>query len=169
MKVHNDQSMTVSKSEKDDQKSRSIYVNYMQLMVDAARDKNLWDELFSSNERRVYYLNEKVGMSIPDGVAVNFNNGSVHVPQLYMKDKEGMIRVSEGSTIFKIIEKLNKGENVSQMMEIKESSEIGMAIQEKLKENNIVLNMTFFDPSRDTTLFVLKYDEKEIVLTTCVV
>jgi len=167
MKVHNDQSMSISTTEKGEQKSRSIYVNYMQLMVDAARDKNLWDELFSSNERRIYYLNEKVGMAIPAGITVHFDIGSVHVPQLFMKDQDGIIRVSEGAELFKVIEKLNNGEDITQMMAIKESSEIGMTVHEKLEESDTVLSMTFFDPSRDTTLFVLEYDDKEIILTTC--
>jgi len=168
MKVHDTHSITVSKPEGLDQKIRNIFVNYLQLMVDAARDQNLWDELFSSNERRIYYLNEKVGMTIPDDVTVVFDTESFHVPQLYIKDKDGIIWISEGSEPFKVIEKLHNGEEVTQMMEITEPTKINMTIHEKFKERNIVLNMTFFDPSRDTTLFSLKYDDKEIVLTTCI-
>jgi len=167
MEVH-DHLFTVSKPEGVDEKIRNIYINYVQLMLDASRDKKLWDELFSSNERRLYYLNNKVGMTIPAGVHVIFDTDSLHPPKIHIKDKDGQIFISEGSEPFKVIEKLNNGEEIQDKMKVTSPEEIDMTIHEGFKESEVVLHMSFMDPSRDMTLFVLKYSDQEVVLSTCV-
>lgn len=160
--------LTVKKSSGIDEEIRTIYVNYMQLMLDAAKDDTLREELFTSNEKRLYYLNEKVGMTIPDGVTVILGTGDIHVPKIYIKDKNEQIWIDEGSSPFKIIEQLKNGKTVTHKMNITKPEEIDMEIHEKLKESEVVLQLPFLDPAKDLTLFELKYEDKEIVLTTCV-
>jgi hypothetical protein len=160
--------LTVSKPKGIDKKIRSIYVNYMQLMLDAAKDEALKNELFSSNERRLYYLNEKVGMTVPAGVKVMLQTAGLNQPKVYVKDDQGQVWVDEGSEPLKIIDRLNKGETVTDLMAITKPEEVDMDIHDSFSSSNVVLRLPFLDPSKDLTLFELKFDDKEIVLTTCI-
>ena len=160
--------LTVSKPKGIDEEIRSIYVNYMQLMLDAANDSTLREELFNSNERRLYYLNEKVGMTIPEGVEVMLQTSGLNQPKVYIKDDQEQIWIDEGSEPLKIVERLNNGETVTDLMTITTPEEVDMTIHEAFNKSNIVLKLPFLDPNKDLTLFELKYDDREIVLSTCI-
>ena len=106
-------------------------------------------------------------MKIPDGVHVIFQTGHLHSPKIYVKDDEGQYWIREGSAPFSIVEKLSNGEAVTDTMWVAKAEEIDLVIHEAFKDTKIVLRLPFLDPSKDLTLFELKYDDKEIVLSTC--
>ena len=160
--------LTVKRPKGIDEKIRSIYVNYMQLMLDAANNETLKNELFSSNERRLYYLNEKVGMTIPEGVHVLLQTSGLHQPRIYIQDDKDQIWIDEGSEPLKIVERLNNGETVTDLMAVTTPEEVDMDIHEAFSSSNVVLKLPFLDPTKDLTLFELKYDDREIVLSTCI-
>jgi hypothetical protein len=159
--------VTVTKPKGVDEKIRSIYVNYMKLMLEAATDEALKQELFTSNEKRLYYLNNEVGMVIPDGVQVVLQTGDLHSPQIFVKNDEGAFFIEEGSAPFSITEKLKDGEVVTDTMTVTTAEEIDLTIHEAFADSKVVLKMPFLDPATDLTLFELKFDDKEIVLSTC--
>lgn len=159
--------LTVKKPKGIDEKIRKIYVNYMKLMLEAATNEDLKEELFTSNKKRLHYLNNEVGMKIPDGVHVIFQTGDLHSPKIYVKGEEGEFWIREGSAPFSIVEKLSNGETVTDTMWVAKAEEIDLGIHESFKEAKIVLKLPFLDPTKDLTLFELKFDDKEIVLSTC--
>ena len=59
--------MVASESKAIDEKIKSISVNYLQLMLDCAKDETLREKFLKSPGP---YLNERVGMKIPESVKV---------------------------------------------------------------------------------------------------
>ncbi len=159
--------IVVKKSKEIDEQIRSIYVNYMQLMLESAKDEKLKKELFSDNKKRVEYLNKQVGMTIPNGVHVMFRLKGLHYPKIHIKDKDGQIWIDESDT-FKILEKLSTGEEVKTSMKITTPEELDVDLHQQFKSNDIILQLPWVDPSVDHVLFELKYEGGEIVFTTCI-
>jgi len=160
--------LTVSRSEAIDEKLTSIYINYMQMMLDAAKDAKFREELFSSNEKRVEYLNNKVGMTMPKNVHVVFVTKGLKTVKVYVKNKEGNFFIEEGARSLKIIDKLANGEVQTETMALTAHEEIDMDVRELCKESTVVVKLPFFDPTSDLLLFELKYDDNEIIFSTCI-
>jgi hypothetical protein len=150
------------------EKIRSIYLNYMQLMIDCSKYETLKAQLMTSNEKRLFYLNEVVGMTIPEGVEVILEEKS-NGPRIYIKAENGNIHIHEGSASLEIMEKLNNDETVKEKMRVATAEEVDVNLHQVFKNSNIVLKLPLIDPAQDLMLFELKYGDSEIVFTTCCV
>lgn len=161
-------SLTVSKSPAIDEKIKSIYVNYLQLVLDAARDPKLKEELFASNKKRIEVLNDKVGMTMPPNVHVIFDTKNFSSVKVYVKSKEGKFFIEEGAKTLKIVEKLATGQTDTETMTLATTEEVDLNVHESFKDSDVVLRLPFVDPTSDLLLFELKYDDSEIIFSTCI-
>lgn len=160
--------LTVTKTPGIKKKLNDMYINYMQMMIDCARDPELKEKLFADNEARVKYLNEKVGMTIPESVHVVFDTTqSTHV-KIYMKDADGQIFIDETGSTLNVNEKLKSGEIEKESMTLTKQEEVEMDVTDILDKADVVLKLPFIDPSGDLMLFELKYDKTEIIFSTCI-
>jgi len=159
--------LTVTKPKGVDEKIRSIYVNYMKLMLESATDEALKKELFTSNEKRLYYFNNVVGMTIPDGVNIILKTGNLNPPKIYVKTDDGKFFIDEGTAPFSITGKIKAGGVVTDTMMETTAENIDLSIHKAFEKSNIILEMPFLDPAKDLTLFELKLGDKEIILSTC--
>jgi len=160
--------ITIKKTAHVDEEIKQIYINYMQMMIDAAKDPKLMEELFSNNELRVKYLNEKVGMKVPEGTKIIFKTKNIKTVKVYVKSENGSMYMEEGPNSLKIFEKLNSGEMDTETLTLTSPKEVDVEVHESFKECNVVAMLPFLDPSRDLMLFELKFEDQEIVFTTCV-
>jgi hypothetical protein len=160
--------LKVTKTPGINEKLKTLYINYMQMMIDCAKDPALKEELFTSNDARVKYLNEKVGMTIPDGVHVLWDTKNLQHVRIYIKDDSGKIYLNETGSTLDIVEKLNNGEIMEEHLKVTEREEIELNITNILNDSDIVLKLPFINPASDLMLFELKYDNTEIIFSTCV-
>jgi hypothetical protein len=160
--------VTLTRSKQVDEEIRNIYINYMQMMLDAAKDPQLMDKLFNDNDFRVKYLNEKVGMKVPEGTTIIFKTENMRSVQVFIKDEAGVMYIEEGLSNLKVIERLQSGEVEKEKLQLAKATEVDVDVKEAFEECTVVALLPFWDPKSDLILFELKFDDTEIVFTTCI-
>lgn len=160
--------LTVSKSKGMNETIRSMYINYLQMMIDCAKDPEFMKKLFADNELRLKYLREKVGMKLPDGVHVIFDTKEMRHIKIYINSPEGQVWIEEGSATLDVIEKLKSGDIDKESLTLSQREEVDVDVSNILKDCDIVLRLPFINPNADLMMFELNYDDTEIVFSTCI-
>lgn len=155
--------ITTSNSEEVQQKTSEIFVNYLDLMADCAKDSGLRENLFKNPH---YYFNEFVGMNIPKSVDIVLDCEKLGWPQLFIKNEDGTTSISEGPLSLNVSADLKSGK-FQETMRLGKSEEISVKIQKSLKESEAVLIIPFLARKVDALTVVNFSDGEEVVLTCC--
>lgn len=146
----------------EEQNVREILKNYLNLMAECAgSDQALAD--FKANMHKE--LNEKVGMKIPEDVAIHLDTTKNRWATVYSFTKDGDVAITEGAFGAFAIQKLPLDEKDSSVI-VKPFSEITVAVYELLQRAGIVgvLELPFFDVRTDPNIEFKFSDEPDIVI-----
>ncbi len=138
----------VTESKAIDETIKSIYLNYMQLMIDCANDETVKEDFLNNTH---YYLNEKVGMKIPDSVQIELDYDKLQWAEVYIKTEEGKIFVGEGKLALSVVADLTSEDKINELskserrVELKEQANVEVKIDEALKKSKVVVRLPFFD------------------------
>ena len=153
----------VSESKKTDDKIRSICVNYMQLMLDCAKDEKIRNSFIKYPH---YYLNEKVGMKIPKSVTIVLNAKTMGWPVLHVRAKDGHhYDVYEGVLSVDTLSDM-KSEKTGKKVKTVDQAEVDVYLPEPLKGSEAVLTIPFIDVNSDNLSEIKFTDDQEIILST---
>ncbi len=144
-------------------KIKAISVNYLQLLIDCANDEAVKQDFLNN---RHHYLNEKVGMRIPESVAIELDYEHKRHPEIYVKAENGTVFVGEGNLAIEVINELASGEKIANNLKMKEQAEVEVRIDRALQKSRVVVNLPFFDVKNDLLGVVKFNDDSEIVLST---
>lgn len=148
-----------------EQKIREIYKNYLELMTDCAGSDEIRAN-FIENKHET--LRNRVGMQIPEDVAIVLNRETKRWATLYAKTESGMVKISEQSLGVEITKTSESGK-VEETVTLKPYTEVGVDIHDSLKVNGIraVLELPFFDVAVDPLAYFKFGDGAETILMTC--
>lgn len=166
---------TVTRKKKDDldDKIRENIKKYVSALIEVFKKENseYRDELLKeeNNEMRRKFLHKNIpDLKVPEGVKVEFKTKDLSAPRLTTKNKKGTTyRIVDGVEVFKLIKVLSPDETKSRNIKITTDELIDVDMHENFRDCEITLEMPFSDPVDDQTLCEIKYNEQEIVLTTC--
>ncbi|MCP4458884.1 MAG: hypothetical protein GY816_12810, partial [Cytophagales bacterium] len=138
-----------------------ICVNYLQLQLDCDEDEKFREEFFNYPH---YYLNVKVGMTIPKDVAILFDTTGTSPSVCVMTDDGDHYEVIEGQCSLEIIADLKSGDKIDEIVKTKKSKEVDVYLPEHLKGSKTVVKLPFLDVRADM-LGEIKFEDSEIILT----
>lgn len=156
----------VGPSGQTEQKIREICKNYFDLNADCCVDDNAM-AAFKNDPHKV--LNEKVGMKIPEDVAIVLNTTNKRWPTLYCMTPDGMVAISEESLGVGVYMLDESPELDSRHVELKPFSEVHVSVHEALKTEGVraVLELPFFDVASDPLVNIKLGDDADIILMSC--
>ena len=154
---------SVSESKAIDDKIKTIVINYLQLMIDCAKDDNVRDEFM---ERPHPFLRE-VGMSIPDSVEVVLDNKETRWPEIKITADGKQISVEESRLQYSITNMMESGTTLSESEELGKTSEVAVDVNVALSESDAVVRLPFFDAKGDLLTEIKFTDNAEVILSTC--
>lgn len=152
----------VSESKAIDKKIKDICLGYIKLMYDCAAYEKIREDFIA---RPHYYLNEHVGMVIPENVKIILDAKRNRWPVVYVKEPNGdKIVFKEGFMGVNIKADLEWGK-IQEDFEFAKQGEVDVKIDNALKDCETVVVMPVFDAQSDM-LGVYKFsDGAEVVLT----
>ena len=133
-------------------------------LIECAKDETTREKFF---ENPHYYLNEKVGMKIPEEVQVLLDAQKLTWPEIYIKIEDEKIYVGEGRLAIEVIDELTSGSKIDEKTKLTEQAEVDVIVHEALKNSQVVVKLPFYDARSDVLGEVKFADDTEIILTTC--
>jgi len=157
--------VTIEKSETVNEEIRSICVNYMRLMADCMENNSVKDDFLKNPHP---YLNDKVGMKIPENIPVMFSENLSRWPAIYIKTPEGdNIAVKEANLGVSVLADMASGAKLDETWKVTEPARIDMRINVSLEKSQAVIVLPFMDPGADV-LGEYKFSDGAEVVLSCI-
>ncbi len=155
--------MEVEKSETIDERIRSMCVNYMKLMVECMEDDTVREDFLSNPHP---YLNDKVGMKIPNNVGVMFDENLARWPSIYINTPDGdKVAIKESSLGLEVVSDLISGTKIDESWKLAERAKIDVKLHTSLEKSDAVVVLPFIDPRVDILGEYKFNDGSEIILS----
>lgn len=153
------ETLNVRESKEIDEKINSIVINYLQLMIDCAKDDNVRQDFINNPHP---YL-DKVGMTVPKNVKVILDEKIDRWPAMTIRNGNEEILIEESHLSYGVSN--GKKEN---KVELKKTSEVKLSLDFNLENcDEAVVRLPFFEDRGDLLTIVNFKDNAEVILSCC--